>query len=810
MSSLTNKYVNNRSMNGLINIYADNIETTNSTVNDTLIVDGKDISLTVGQVETNKTNLTGITYISTPTPTTKIVNDIDETGTIYIRDTSNPSSVYMRIAYEPSLFGFCFTDETPGRIMNFRVKNANGIGYKLFYFASSQLYANMLAYIDNWLTVSYNNNIVLGDANNAGVWSGSAMKYIPNTADTSGLVFYNKGLSNNSIYYTNFTHNDPFNVQLYTFRMNYANIWSKVKHTFENSLIGQDATFATTLNVNGTSTLKAISGTSLTITGSSTFNSTIVADSLSVINGTNLNGNLNAISTSNFIGTATFTGSAVFNNTFNAGSGAFSGTLFVTSGLTCGSINCAGDIVSYGSITTNGSFPNTLTGSLVVNNTISTNNTFTQTGTTATTNRIIQPRISLDVTGSPNILKYTQIKFNSGSTTDKPALQLIDETGNLSLNFLPNAGSGSYGSLAQANDRLIIAVNNDGSASALDLSTFGPSGKHGIRINHASSIDYTTQIWANTYNFKVNSITGISATVGANSLVMNSTNTTITGPITFSNAITANSSTALNGNVLLGTTTLLNNNILQYGSSVVYQDITGTYSGTNQLKKTTFVETVTFSGSYIEFPGGITDRQTKAFNDTNTGYSLSGSTLTFPTNTIINCAVGGIGNEIKCHKFNCYNIIEFPDGSQQNTAYTSAKDTKLNAIGTIITSTLNATTTLTSGSFFNCGSMSLSAGTYMLTLNCCMSVISGSTTVSQLLTTVSTSSTSISSNSNLSIINGGSITYAVNNQWVLTTSAILSPTVTTTYYMICQAGFGTASRLQFASGNSSFQAVRIA
>ena len=43
MTSLNNKYTNNRSMNGLISIYADSIESNDSVVNDSLIVDGKDI-----------------------------------------------------------------------------------------------------------------------------------------------------------------------------------------------------------------------------------------------------------------------------------------------------------------------------------------------------------------------------------------------------------------------------------------------------------------------------------------------------------------------------------------------------------------------------------------------------------------------------------------------------------------------------------------------------------------------------------------------------------------------------------------------
>jgi len=855
MSSALNNFTtfNAPSLNGLVDINSDNVTTTTLSSNDmtttTLNVNGRDISTIISNVDANTQKLTGITYTATPTPTTKSVNDIDETGTIYIRDPSNPTLVYLRIAYEPSLYGFSFTDETPGRIMNFRVKNANGVGYKLFYFASSQLYANMLAYIDNWLTVSYNNMFIMGDANNAGVWNGASQKYVPNTADTSGLIFYNKGLNNNAVYYTNFTHNDPFNVQLYTFRMNYNNIWSKVNHTFEKSLIGQDATFATTLNVNGTSTLKAINGTSLYITGTSTFNNTVIADSLSIYNATNLNGNLNAISTSNFIGTATFNGQAIFNNSINAGYGSFT-TLLLSSGLTCGSINCAGDILAYGSLTINGGFPNTLTGSLIVNNTISTSDTFTQTGITASTNRIIQPRIALDITTYPNILKYTQIRYNSGSATDKPALQCIDDTGGRSLNFCPNVGSGSYGPLMQTNDRLIIAVNGDGSASALDLSTYGPSGKHGIRIYHTSATDYTTQLNANTYNFSINSINGISANVGTNTLNINSTNTTISGPVTFSNNVTANGSTALNGAVLLGTTTLLNNNILQYGSSIINQDMSGTFSGTNQLKLTNIFQYTSASGSAtpilllrddynlnslmflpnsgpssfnplsstnsqsIISRGDVTDNASFVLSTWSTlknGIKISASSS---TNAQVELYAGNsssiILNNATGITLNNTASITYTDSTVQTTAYTTAKDTKLNAIGSTTVATLSASTTLTTGAFFNCGSLSLSAGTYILTLNCCMSVITGATTVSQLLMSPSTSSTALSSNTNLCVSNGGAISYGVGAQWVLATSAIVSPTTTTIYYMLCQAGFGTANRLQFANGNSSFKAVRIA
>ena len=129
------------------------------------------------------------------------------------------------------------------------------------------------------MNVSFNRDFTLGD-NNGTAWSGARIKYIPNSAVTSGLIFYNKGA--NTQYYTNFTHNDLTNTEIPTLRMNYANIWSKVAHIFESSITGQNAIFNTTLQVIGVSTLSTINGTSLYITGASTFGNTIAADSLSI------------------------------------------------------------------------------------------------------------------------------------------------------------------------------------------------------------------------------------------------------------------------------------------------------------------------------------------------------------------------------------------------------------------------------------------------------------------------------------------------------------------------------------------------
>lgn len=93
MISLNNKYVNNRSMNGLIEIYANSIESDNAVVNDTLIIDGEDV---VAKINVNSQKLTKISYDSGSDTTTldsnakinKVLTCYDE---IYIRNPSNPT-----------------------------------------------------------------------------------------------------------------------------------------------------------------------------------------------------------------------------------------------------------------------------------------------------------------------------------------------------------------------------------------------------------------------------------------------------------------------------------------------------------------------------------------------------------------------------------------------------------------------------------------------------------------------------------------------------------------------------------------------
>lgn len=861
-----------RSMNGLLKIKASQIDAKNANltnINNVQNINGKpgeDIIITPdgGLVDLNgNVGITGTLDVSGNSVLNGLVR-VD--GEIDIYDTVNTGD-YIRMFHDPSAFGFKFQLESPNKIMYFRVKDGATPGqYKTFYFASSQLYTDIYFYLANNMTIDYGKRLCFGDYNNGNPYGGS-IKFVPSSGAQDGWQFQCTGIQPAGvIYYTNFSNYNLAGVETQTLRMNYNNVWSLVPHTFNSTI---------------------------TVTGTATLNGALNVNATTNLSTTYFNGQISALYITNFYADVYLFSTA---------------RLFVngTTGITQNELSYLSGTTSNIQTQLNGKLSltgGTMTGALVVNNTITTNNAITQTGTTATTNKITQPRIVGDISGNPNTFKYSKFVYNnSGTSTPEPVLSCVEETSNNSMLFFPKLGGGNYNAIVQANDRgifsfypldsgaitltcwastkvgvrvatpssttasvdmwakncnlkldssnNILMTGNNSTSSNPDVSILNSGSARGIqfianttasasnpfvalndavittKVQNSSVLTLTTSNSALNYGIKISSASSTSATitskVASNSIVINETNTTVNGAVTFANNVIVTGSASLNGGVQLSTTTLLNHNILQYGSSVINQDITGTYSGTNQLKNTTFVGDVTidsslsinsnmiFSGSYIEFPGGATDRQTKAFNDTNAGYSLSGSTLTFPAGTTINCIAGGIGNEIKCQKFNCYNIIEYSDGSIQNTAYTNALNAKLTAIGTILTSTLTATTTLTSNTFFNCGSITLSAGTYILTLNCCMDVITGSTSVGQLLMAPSTSSTGLSANANLSILTGNTNTFGVGTQWVLTTSAIVAPTTSTNYYMICQVSFGSPNRMEFNNGNSIFQAVRIA
>lgn len=622
--------------------------------------------------------------------TTTQSSSIDLKGTFYIRDPSDPNQVYMRINYEPSLYGFTFTDESGGgRYMNFRVKNPSG-GYKLFYFSTSQLYANMLVYVDNWLNVSFNNRLILGDSNNSGVYLGGSFQYIPNNAVTSGLVFYNKGLNNSTAYYTNFTHNNLSNVEVPTFRMNYNNIWSKVPHTCESTLTLLDNIIANSTTITPTQ-FSYVSGATSNIQ-------------------TQLNGKASLSGTNTWTGTNTFSsniivdGSANFNNNINLNSG------------------------------------------------------------TSSRNMITQNIISSDLSGNQNTFKYSTFSYNTaGLVTSEPLIVCKEDSSGNSINFYPRLSATNYNNMVLNNDRGIVssgAFNNNAMFVGCHSST-----KCGIRMSTSSSEPASVDIETGGTSIKLSKFPLVETMVLTTEII---------------NIVSSAFDTTSDE------TMIKTNNDLY---PCKYRALTHEFA----KKDGTSGCVLDVKGS-IKFPSSQV--QTDAWNSTNAGYTKSGSTLTFANNTILSLPSGS--------------SITFPDSSSQNTAYTTADDTKLQALGTITTGTMGANFTLTSGAFHSPSSISLVAGTYIITVNACVAVITGTTTVSQMLAGYSTSSTGLSQNINLAILNGGGVTYNIGNQWSLNSSNIITVVSTTTYYLQIQCTFGTASRFRYVQANSAFRAVRIA
>lgn len=152
--------------------------------------------------------------------------------------------------------------------------------------------------------------------------------------------------------------------------------------------------------------------------------------------------------------------------------------------------------------------------------------------------------------------------------------------------------------------------------------------------------------------------------------------------------------------------------------------------------------------------------------------------------------------------------LTFADATIQSTAYTTADDTKLQAIGEITTATVAGNTNLVTGAIFSAGSMTLTAGTYLITINAYLNVITGTTTINGMAAAFSTSATAFTQAIGAQQDGGGFI-WPVASGWSLNSTNPVVVTSTTTYHMLIRATFSVAGRLRFLSGNSAFTATRI-
>lgn len=231
-------------------------------------------------------------------------------------------------------------------------------------------------------------------------------------------------------------------------------------------------------------------------------------------------------------------------------------------------------------------------------------------------------------------------------------------------------------------------------------------------------------------------------------------------------------------------------------------------SGHSSIKAGVRISSISTTQTTVELSAG----DNKIFIDSSLG-------MTFTTS--------GTTNEQKynslTHKFSkqdgtsgCSVYIDgslyFTNGTTQSTAYTNTNNNKLNALGTTISGTMAANFTLTSGTYYYPTNIVLSSiGTYIITVNACVSVTGGTTTVGQMMAGYSSDFDRFSQNVNLAILNGGSVTYNIGDQWSLNSSNIIVNSFTNqTYFLGIRCTFGTTSRMQYVQANSSFTTIRIA
>jgi hypothetical protein len=136
----------------------------------------------------------------------------------------------------------------------------------------------------------------------------------------------------------------------------------------------------------------------------------------------------------------------------------------------------------------------------------------------ATKNKINQNIISGDVSGNPNFLKYTSVRYNSNSPSGNSnyCFDVMDTYNNNQLWLQPNVSAGAYNQIVQANDKCILAISPSQNIQGICITTWNQK-KNGLRISSTSSTDCTTEFHADLNNVKINSITGVSMN-GVNSV----------------------------------------------------------------------------------------------------------------------------------------------------------------------------------------------------------------------------------------------------------------------------------------------------
>jgi hypothetical protein len=459
---------------------------------------------------------------------------------------------------------------------------------------------------------------------------------------------------------------------------------------------------------------------------------------------------------------------------------------------------------SFNSIDQNGnwnlkvtSIENTTNSDLSINSIINVNNNINQTGTTSSTNRIIQGTVLSDaLSENANNFKHSIFSYNHGSNaTSSPCIvcRETNATTTNTINFTPRAATG-FNPIVTSGDCLINSSNNN-NTSKLTLTSSNTTTKVGVRISSISSTQTTVELSAGSNQIFIDSLNGITFSSNANTF-------TTTGGTTFIQKYQSSTHTFTKQDGTDGCNVNVRGTITFTDNSVQSTAWNSTNAGYTKSGSTlTFANNTTLNlttGSSIIFPDSST--QLSAWNSTNAGYTKSSTNFTLANN--LNLVLSGSITMSNGGSITNVGSITFSDNSVQTVAYSSTKNDKLVAVGKYSEGTVISDVFLISNTTASNGSITLSPGTWIITGNICVEVTGGNTTVGEMMAGYSTSPSSFSQTKNLGIFNGGGFTYSAGNRWTLQSSGVVinSSTISNTYTLAIKCSFGTANRL-YVPGN---------
>jgi hypothetical protein len=857
MSIANQTNFNMASLNGLVDINADTVSST--------IIDTDEINTTIlfindvdvgAQIEENAHKLTAIDYTDTPTPTTTISSslvveeladfeaNVNILGTTNLKNTNITGDTYLiddadtskqlKIHWFGAGNGYWFESMNNGAYIYFVVKSVSG-NVRAFQFNYNQLYSSIPFFCDNTFSLS-NQPLYFGtDACN--------IVFVADGGPSNGWRFTN-ALNN---FYTNWFSRDTGGNYINTFRLHHSKISSLIDHEFIGNLLVNSTTvtptqisYLNTLSSNAQTQLNTLNATKLSLTGGTISGNLTVTGTVYNYDFTYLYKDLIfSHSAVKLILTSPSTSLSQTELSYISGATSniqtqLNGKLSNSADIVVLSSRARCDLVS----TTNYRGIAILSASTAsqFNPLVSLDDCVVTTRFLNLGNLVLTASSALSLgikisstsstTGSVSTsVGNNRITVNQIDTTIASILNLIDNSNSKGFIFQPFSSLDQTNNFVASGEVLISTQTVDN--SSLILTTNNSALSYGIRIFSGSSTSAT-----------------ITTQVASNNVIVNQSSVTVNGPLNISSASTFfNTITSAFNIVMSGVTSTANKivqNIISSGdvsgqpnvfkySTIAYNS--NSASGISQILLSLVdnfnnnalwffpnisaggYNNLCSSGARAIVAGGVINNNSLILTTWSTrtnGIKISSTSSTHAQTEIrAGDSTSIVLNNISGITQSNTASISFTDATSQTTAFTSAKNTKLNNIGTISTSTLIADTLLTSGVILNCGSISLSAGTYTLSLNCGFSIVTSSTTLTYMIMSYSTSPTALTTNSNLNINNSFN-TWTVGMQQVLPNQAIVSPTVTTTYYMLLQVSFGTANTVQFLNGLSSFQAIRIA